>query len=446
MLKNQAQNFILSSFERLDQRRIPYVVVRNVEELSNISTDVDIVVRKKDAKKFEDVLDQTCQEQGGSLVVRDIFLGIRQSVYFFPNSEAEPVCVGMDLKENMTHQGLISLSAEKILEGRRQWGDTWRPSYCSESAALLFHAILDKGWFREGYIERILELRDKDRDGFASVLRSAIRSSDAQWVECCLDKGAFQELLQRDRWIDSLLAKRPAKRWALWSWRMRHGLRMCKYAFMRRGALVALLGPDGVGKSTLVEHLRVALERYSFKVVLVYFGVRTPLLPTKRILRYFHEKKRVGKQRKPVSSKLPNSRTRWAYFFGWIHLLMDQLLRYWVYVRFPLARRRIVLCDRYPYDTVATHFPQGLHSLMDFAIKRLVPRPDLTIVLRGNPRDIFRRKPELSVPEIERVQKCYARLCQTPFYGKEVIVDRGPEEMAINLVWDVMVGFSKRNG
>ncbi len=125
---------------------------------------------------------------------------------------------------------------------------------------------------------------------------------------------------------------------------------------------------------------------------------------------------------------------------------MDQLLRYWVYVRFPLARRRIVLCDRYPYDTVATHFPQGLHSLVDFAIKCLVPRPDLTIVLRGNPEDIFRRKPELSVPEIERMQKCYARLCQAPFHAKEVVVDRGPEEMAIKLVWDVMVGFSRRNG
>ena len=77
----------------------------------------------------------------------------------------------------------------------------------------------------------------------------------------------------------------------------------------------------------------------------------------------------------------PGFRKGLSLYLGTMHLMVDQVLRYWVQARVPLSRQRIVICDRYRYDAVVTPVPRGLAWTIRAAVRFLVPRPDRIIVL-----------------------------------------------------------------
>ncbi len=447
MYREIVQQFLLRCFCELDQEQLLYVVLRNVEELPKLlpRDDVDFVVRGEDVEKFERLFDKICREQNGLLVFREIVIGSLQLVYVIPNTKNEVACIRIDIKENVNYCGLVLMTAEEIIRHRRRWQNTWRPSYEYESISILFHAVLDKSYFRERYGKQILKLRNKDRIGFAKILQSLICKKELQWIEDSLNRGDFKNLHNRRRLVDSLISKRSITRYFIWKWCVKEVLRLCKLALKRHGALIVVLGPDGAGKSTLNDNLFVALEKLPFKVERLYFGVRAPVFPTKRILRFFHDKRRPANQR-GLSCEPTDWKKRWSLFLGVLHTLLDQNFRYWIYARILLARGRIILCDRYHYDAVTVPVPKGFRFLMDFVMCYLVAKPDLSIILTDDPKEIRRRKAELSITEIERQQTCYARLCKAPFHAKQIVTDKSPEKIALELVADVMAAFYKRNG
>lgn len=442
------KRFLLSSLERLEQQNIEYVVLRNAEELDEPlpGTDIDIVIRREDVELFEQTLDDRCREQNGVLIMRGSAVRSRHSFYFLGNDEEATPTAIVDLKVKVHHRDIELISSDHLLQKRRRWGKVWRPSYAHESAALLFHAVLDKGYVRRDYCRRILELREKDRQGFTRVLWSQIPMPDAEWAENCLDGGAFGELAQRDRWIGALVSKRPTRRWSLLMFRLRHILHTWRLALKRRGVLVVIVAPDGTGKSTLIKALSEALIPLPLKVENVYFGVRTPFLPTKKLSRYLRYGRKSIVESSGGSTPEPYRTKSLANFLGAAHNLVDQFFRYWLFVRPSLARGRIVLCDRYFFDAMTNPAPGFLNSMLEFVMEHFVPSPDLTIVLYGDADEIHSRKPELSAAEIKRQLEQYSVLCQHPYNGVKVAVDKLPDEIAHNLVIHIIRAYGKRNG
>jgi thymidylate kinase len=170
---------------------------------------------------------------------------------------------------------------------------------------------------------------------------------------------------------------------------------------------VAVLGPDGAGKSTLVDGLR---RSFPLPVRSIYLAPFPP----------------------GAGNRLP------VIGLG-VRLL--RLWRGWLTGRAHVARGRLVLFDRYPLDArVAPRRPLGrVGRLRRWLIGHAVPAPELVLVLDVPGSIVHARKGELDPVTLESERRQYhdlaARLPRAAVLDATRNADRVRRE-AIGIVWD----------
>lgn len=176
-----------------------------------------------------------------------------------------------------------------------------------------------------------------------------------------------------------------------------------------KGAFISFSGPDGVGKSTIIEIVKDQLrEAYGDALQLRGYHRRPRLLPPLGdILRKINGA--APKQKSPATKtrELPSGRmgscVRLMYYWS------DFVLGHWRLIRPELNSGAFVLCDRHFADIVADPYKARLcfTSKMVAPVRHAIPRPDLAFVLRAPAEVIFQRKQELTREEIKRVNVAY---------------------------------------
>lgn len=166
----------------------------------------------------------------------------------------------------------------------------------------------------------------------------------------------------------------------------------------RRGSFVAIVGPDGVGKTTLANQL------------LDLAGGQAG---------YVHFRPRLFQSLPPRPDNLtvvrPDKHPSGNRFLGWLRLAAS-IPRFWVgyltAIKPMLLRGGTVVADRWAYGYVAQP-----HALRFFGPPRLarlalrvIPQPDLIINLVAPPHLIAKRKDELSEEEITAELALWASL------------------------------------
>jgi thymidylate kinase len=201
-----------------------------------------------------------------------------------------------------------------------------------------------------------------------------------------------------------------------------------------RGVVVALIGTDGAGKSTVAEGLDDRLRGYGLPTSGAYFGMARGNLPGVAVARRLFG---IGSTAPPAPAPTtsdhepapapapaavvppadhPGLRRVAAWFYAGEYL--------WRYVRTvapALARRRVVIADRWVYDLRESPWPGSRAARV---AEFLVPAPDILVLPDAPPELIHARKPERALAEQAAQQGRFRRLlAEHPARTAEVVVD-----------------------
>jgi thymidylate kinase len=362
---------------------------------SSMGSDVDIVVAPKDLRAFEIALDDN--SAGGITQL----LHYESTGYCFivrlptgQSAEFAKFDVGTDYRRD----GLVYLSGADLLRNRRKWRDVWRASPESEFAYLLVKRIC-KQRLSARQANRFHELQvELDERSFAICRKSLgllcakrlvgwIASSD--WTAFETNLRRLRRALRWRRLISDPL--NPLRYWSPEVIRLQQRLRY------PTGLLVAVLGPDGAGKTTLIEGLRRELSGTFRRVQ--SFRFRPDV---------FH-RNFSGTEPHPHRKSL---RSPWLSMLKVLYLCADYALGYLINVRSKLIRSDLVIFDRY-YDDILVDPVRyrygGPRWLIKF-VRHIIPRPDVTLILDASEDQMLTRKVELPHEELRRQRFAYRQL------------------------------------
>lgn len=402
---------LASTFAALDEAGIRWCVLRgDPEDRASGARDVDLLVAADDLPRLDPVLTQLDlikvpgygRGPGGFFVGRDgrsgswVHLDVAADLCYGRFSQFETGAGAGCVARRLTHGGIAVPHPDDAF---------W---------ALFLHCALDKGFAAPRHVARLQTLVDEARDDgppgalVASILpagwgpsriRAAVRAG--QWSDlAALRRAILLRLWLRDplRASGRVVVRIVAR-----------GAGMVRLVRRRWGVSVALLGPDGAGKTTLASAISAD------------FG-----LPVHRIYMGMWSSSEPG-----IVGRVPGLAIAARPFAAARKALVAQYHR---------AHGRLVIFDRYTYDALIP--PRGrlkwLKRPYFWILAHAAPAPQLVIVLDAPGPVLFARKGEFDPIRLEEDRLAFRDLAGRVDRLRVVDASQSPDSVraeVTSLIW-----------
>src|SRR4051794_18231941 len=398
-------------FASLQRRGVLWSLLRVPADLSAPTGDVDILVAPGDGA----ALTQAAEEVGFvALPGWDAPPNLLLVTY----AAGSDTWLILDVLTTVSFRALpfweLPEVARGVLARRRIEDSVARPDDGDAFWLLLWHCLLDKRTIAPRHRRDLQALAAAGES--SPVGRAVLSAAAGDW-----SPGALIEAARGGRWehlegvgrqlAPALERARPSSERL--GWRLRRLVASARRPLLlrrRRGVSVALLGPNGVGKSTAAAGLR---ERFPFDSRLIYMGL--------------WKARPRGRGPAAVDPLLRPLRIWTRYLRARYHQLTGRLVifdRYVAEAKLPAAPPLVAL--KKPYFWFLSH---------------CVPSPDATVVLDVPGAVAYGRKQENPPEELESERRLYARLATS--HPSVALVDASREAAAVRgditaIVWRLL--------
>ncbi len=402
-------DFFRLFFSELERLNIPYVLLHSYERFPEVLlSDVDFAVRASDLHKLPGI--QLALAEGHGWKLAHMVEARLYAIYSVVIDPEEPhTFLQLDACGHYVERNYLFLRDSDLLGDRRRFGEFLVPAPAVEFCYLLARALA-KSQPLTAKMARLHELWEREPAQTEHRFRDLFGPTEFSLGDWFNQPSAHWEtlrprLLERHRFG--------------WQDRARETVRAGKRIGQPAGLHLAVLGPDGVGKTTLLDHLGPMLERPFFR---------------RQLLIHFRPKV-FERETAATAVTDPHGKAPRTLLASWAKLLFyfaDQLAGYLIKV-FPAKVRNelIVFCrdfDDVLIDPERYRFAGA--NWLARCLGRLLPRPDLTLVLDAEPEQILARKAELTLEEVRRQRAAFRSLVATsPRYGL-VSSAQSPEQVA----------------
>ncbi|MBU4186200.1 MAG: hypothetical protein KKI12_00310 [Proteobacteria bacterium] len=412
--KSSETAFLTELFQRLNDNNIHYCVLRNYESLpySLNGSDLDLLIPKSELTTTWKIIQHSAKECGGKCInkyrveaVITSFLGYYDNKWWGAH---------IDIFPSLEHRGIPYYNADKVIHSAKKHQNILVATDGHAHITAFIKEILANGKSRKDYKDEASRAYEKDSSLYHEILIRYFGLFVAKRWRDHLIKGNqsvpnLKRLCYEARFalICRALFRQPVN---FFSKKIQLIYRRYIRLFCPPGAILAILGTDGSGKSTIIEGIRPPLES-ALHTKLNYEHMRPNLLPS--IARLFGRQTKEGPVTNPHGSK---SSGFFGSFLRLSYYSLDYVLGYWLKV-YPAKVKRpcLYVFDRYFYDFI-TDPARSRISLPKWLIKLfavLIPAPDLILCLGADPAVIHARKPELPLIEVERQMSELKKFCDS---------------------------------
>ncbi len=408
---------IRNLFATLEKRQVSYCLLRDGDDLEQLaqSDEIDLLIDEAHLPRLREI---AIEHDFVSLPA----LGHAPHHFFLTYDEERDHWLKLDVVTSLAYgrpiRALHTELARSCLKRREQRGPIYVPSTEDEFVALFLHCVLDKGRFDPARRRRLVQLRHEISDhAYVSSQLSSTGLPGLTWAQLAdlIDAGDWQALLSYENEIAARMAgdDRLGTTYRRIRGRVLQKLNRWAGFWRRRVPMVALLAPDGAGKTTLA----AGIEASSY-------------FPTRSIYMGLYQKEKS----RPRYLRVPG--------LGLLSRLLTQWRRY-LQARYHQGRSRLVIFDRYTYDAALSprRDLDPLRRFRRWLLANACPAPELVIILDAPGAVLHARKGEHTPELLEQQRQEYLQMrAELP---RAVVIDASQDSTvvrreALALIWRQM--------
>lgn len=393
------KEYIENSFSDLNSTSINYCVLRNYKELpENVGNDIDILIDFKKLKAVQLVFLNNANKYGLIFLKekrRDGYLGL----YFFEPKSSEVILI--DLFYKLQKRWNNYADVDYILSNRINYKNFYVINPSHEIYTITMKELLTYGFVRHKYFN-LFNTTNLNVSLFKEAANRFLSNEETNnLLNLVISKEVFNKKAKQ-----TLNLKKPAV--------YNHLRNIIIYINMfllsklknlfGPSPIVCLIGPDGVGKSTLSNTLKDACVKANlYKSAKVYHH-RFDIIPS--ISALLRKTPSAEVNFNPDFGHVNTVHTKLRTLVYMFYYSLDFLLGYGVVIKAKL-KNEIIIFDRYYFD----FFIQNSYSAVSKKTKKSVyfflPKPLTTIFLYANPYMVVARKKELTIAQhIQQNEQC----------------------------------------
>jgi thymidylate kinase len=416
---------IFSLFKHLNNNQIEFALTNGYEDLASYkdtNADIDILFKKSDFNKIEYILHDFCTLHGFKLVQVLHHDAWAKNAFIYCSKTHD--LLNLDIYGELSRNGITYFDEEAIFASLDNYQDI--PIISSEKEFI-------------SYLAKKIDKKDLSIDSFTHLKELYITNPKCK-VELSTLYPKSHNLVNEAFASNDInlisnnmkqLAEEPYKQKKFNLQRIIHNyLRIIKRVIKPTGICIAFLGPDGSGKTTIIN------------------SIINAKLPFRR-RDNFHLKPIYITKTDQSSSSDPHQHPAYSRIKSYLKILyfIFQYNNGWITNIIPLRiRSSLIIFDRY-YDDLLVDQKRYRYGGGEWFLRIariFIPRPELYFILLADPHTTYERKKEINLNELVTLTNKYEKLAENSYMYK-IDANRTPKDISNEVIAIIMSKMSERH-